>query len=117
MKKVDMIRLLNTDGIIEAKFKQGFTIFNVIIEVVNHEHIQYISAFELLPYNGYALNKSRTHLSIVKNIRNQITGLELWKESPAGYLRLFYPFGKVKFICHYPKRYYNPQTIYRNEAE
>lgn len=114
MKKTDMLRLLETEGFIEAKFKMGFKIYPVVINVRKNGDEHYLNGLPFIPYVKREFEYQERYMSIVKNNQGVITGLEFWDESPAGYVKLFYPFGKIKFICHYPPQYYKPQTIIGN---
>lgn len=117
MNKSDMLRLLNTPGTIEAKFKQGFETFDVAIKVVESTkgRVAYLELIPLLPIRKFYLDYYRQHISVIKNSAGQYTGFEIWQLSAAGYMKLFYPFGKVKFICHYPEKFYNPQPLNTND--
>ena len=111
-----MLRLLNTPGIIEAKFKYGFQTYNVGIEVLKDLHKEpTLISFPMLCTYYFHINYYKKSISIVKNSVGQITGFEFWERCAIGYMKLFIPFGKVKFICHYPKKYYNPQTLKTND--
>ena len=107
-----MLRLLNIPGIIEAKFKKGFMTYNVVIDVnPSKDGTTCLISVPLLPNYRHYLEDQRKHISVVENIKGQITGFKFWDFCAVGYMELFIPFGKVKFVCHYPSQYYKPQTI------